>query len=165
MIRKEDYRYFTYGRRVLYDGQQWELRGSMSENVDGMVPAVCAEDVRRHELLTAWKHNHVGLTPEQEAELAGLVHLIPCEACEPADIVRFIDPSYRELFRVTSGDRISVNGDVYRVFSLDTGAYHIAITDGEGRVAGKTLGSCFHICEFAEIAQRRGWHVAPVEQA
>ena len=74
--------------------------------------------------------------------------------------IRFIDPHYKELFRIPDGGRITVTrpmGEMYPNFQeqwvgtckyLDD--YHTEIN-----------GECYHICQFAEIQERLGATYVP----
>ena len=62
--------------------------------------------------------------------------------------IRFIDPDYKELFRIPDGGRITVtrpDGEQYVGTCKYMDETHVSIN-----------GECFHICQFAEIQQRLG---------
>ncbi len=77
--------------------------------------------------------------------------------------IRFIDPNYKELFRIPDGGRIVVTrpmGEMYpgvqeqwvgQCKYLDE--YHTEIN-----------GECYHICQFAEIQERIGSKVEPEKE-
>lgn len=154
--------YMNYGRIVRYSDTEYRLIQDMDEAENGNVKAIRLNDYRRYDLLRAWSRNHVGLTEEQRQEMDSLVCFIPCDECVPTDKIRFIDPNYNTLFTVTNGDTVRVNGSEYEVYALDEGAYHIALIDKDGHNAANVYGGCFHICQFAEIAEKNNWNVEPV---
>ena len=74
--------------------------------------------------------------------------------------IRFINPHYKELFRITDGDNIRIihsdgeNAD-YTCRYIDD--YHVEIGSG--------WNSLLHICQFAEIMERNGSTVIPLRSS
>lgn len=71
--------------------------------------------------------------------------------------IRFIDPQYREKFRICDGDQI-------RITALD-GTYEdktCRYIDGPHVEVGRSL---FHICEFAEVMERSGNTILPLRSS
>ena len=164
-MQKTALRYMTYGRIVGYKGEEYKLLGDMGEAEAGQVKAVRMAEKRRYELLLAWSRNQSsGLKEEEQKEMGALVRLIPCKDCVPVEKVRFINSDYKTLFTVTAGDKVNINGRAYEVYPLDEGAYHISLVDENGDNACVTYGGCFHICQFAELAEKNGWDVSPVKE-
>lgn len=74
--------------------------------------------------------------------------------------IRFIDPNYKELFRIPDGDQIRITRSD-GTFVDRTCRYiddcHVEIGDG--------WGSLFHICEFAEQMERSGNKAIPLRSS
>lgn len=71
---------------------------------------------------------------------------------EPKEI-RFIYPDYQEKFRIPDGDQVIVtypSGEVKAFTCKYIDDYHVLVGNNS-----------FHICEFAEVLERRGAHVYP----
>ena len=158
-MEKKYYRFLKMGNLVSLNGEVYKLQGNLSDAEGGLVPAVKAGEYERYNLLCTWSWNGVGITEEQRDEMESLVHQIPCEECEPADVVRFIDSSYNTKFKVRSGDDVNVNGKRYKAFYRDS--YHFVFADEDGHDPFRSYGGCFHICQFAEICEKNGVEVAP----
>ena len=153
MITKEQRRFMRYGKRVMFQNHEYKLVADMTEEKE-TVKAVPVDEYRRYELLTAWSRNSVGLTEEQQEELAAIPQNIPCEECEPANRIRFITSGYQTLFEVSDLGRIFVNGKEKMVVYIDD--YHFYLVNGTG------WAECYHICEFAELCEHNGIAVHPV---
>ena len=74
--------------------------------------------------------------------------------------IRFIDPFYKELFRVADGDKIRViqsdgTHDDYTCRYIDE--YHLEVNSGFDKI--------YHICEFAEMMERNGSTVIPLRSS
>ena len=74
--------------------------------------------------------------------------------------IRFIDPHYKELFRIPDGDMIRITGSdgthsdkVCRYID----DYHLEV--------GSKWNELFHICQFAEITERNGSTVIPLRSS
>ena len=70
--------------------------------------------------------------------------------------IRFIDPHYRELFRIKDGEKIIITTE--RGERLERECHYI---DDYHTKAGNYL---YHICEFAECMQRNGNTYEPKEK-
>lgn len=67
--------------------------------------------------------------------------------------IRFIYPDYQEKFRIPDGDQVIVtypSGEVMAFTCKYIDDYHVLVGNNS-----------FHICEFAEVLERRGAHVYP----
>ena len=74
--------------------------------------------------------------------------------------IRFIDPRYKELFRVQDGQCVRISyadgkEDVCPARYIDD--YHVEL---DGSISGRI----YHICELAEMMERAGAKVEPVEK-
>ena len=69
--------------------------------------------------------------------------------------IRFIDPQYKELFRIPDGERIIVTDRDGK-----TESYSCRYIDNYHTEVGRNL---FHICEFAERMEQGGCTYAPME--
>ena len=68
--------------------------------------------------------------------------------------IRFIDPNYKELFRIEDGDKIRYftnSGEPRHLICRYIDDYHFEATSDRGR-------NLYHICEFAEQYQNQGCH-------
>jgi hypothetical protein len=71
-------------------------------------------------------------------------------------MIRFIDPQYNTLFKIPDGGSIVVtrpNGEQSIGICKYLDETHVAVN-----------GSCYHICQFAEIQQRNGATVEPEKE-
>ena len=69
--------------------------------------------------------------------------------------IRFIDPNYKEKFKLRDGGRISLkgkDGSEYQETCRYIDDYHLEV--------GRNL---YHICEFAERTEQCGYTVEPLE--
>lgn len=159
------FKHMTYGKRVAdREGVGYMLledadkTGAVSE-----VFAVREVNLRRYELLRAWRQNWDRDPKFRERfthniedcikEFFSLRELIDLSAMEPTDKIRFITSDYKTLFNVNNLDYVKVNGEDRRVIFLDN--HHFKF---EG-------GMSYHICEFAEICERHSVQVEPVPKA
>jgi hypothetical protein len=71
--------------------------------------------------------------------------------------IRFIDSSYRELFRIPDGDRIRITRPDGS--TMDLTCRYIDETHME---VGNGWNSLYHICQFAELMERNGNEVVPL---
>lgn len=176
-MRKEDYmdkKYAKYMRswklvKNERTGTEYKLLEDMDEGKD-TVKAVNTEVLKRYELLSAWirnwDENSCGFrdrfTEDIEscrAERKGYEEHIRVSDVEPANMVRFITPDYKEKFRVRDLTLINVDGKPARVVYLDD--CHFAFADG---ISLSFFGGCLHICHFAELCQRGGICVEPADE-
>ena len=77
--------------------------------------------------------------------------------------IRFIDSRYNELFRIPDGGCIKINlnnGGTLTGKCKYIDDYHFTLTQ-----AGKMYGEIYHIRRFAEINERNGNVVEPVEES
>ena len=68
--------------------------------------------------------------------------------------IRFIDSSYRELFRIPDGGKINItlnNGEQLTRQCKYIDDYHFEL----GKM-GSNYGNVYHICQFAKIMERNG---------
>lgn len=76
--------------------------------------------------------------------------------------IRFIDPNYKELFRIEDGDRIRYftnSGEPRHLICRYIDDYHFEATSDRGK-------NLYHICEFAEQYQNQGCHgIIPLRQS
>lgn len=96
------------------------------------------------------------LSEEEKNRLSDMVTYADAASFETADTIRFITSKYETLFRIRNLGRIIVNGTEQRVVYLDD--THFTFTEGSGAFG------CFHICHFAELVEKNGWTVEPVEE-
>jgi len=74
--------------------------------------------------------------------------------------ILFIDPQYREKFRIPDGDRIRIirgNGTWRDCSCRYIDEYHVEVGSG--------WNSLFHICQFAEIMEQNGSTVIPLRSS
>ena len=76
--------------------------------------------------------------------------------------IRFIDPNYKELFRIEDGDKIRYftnSGEPRHLICRYIDDYHFEATSDRGK-------NLYHICEFAEQYQNQGCHgIIPLRQS
>lgn len=76
--------------------------------------------------------------------------------------IRFIDPNYKELFRIEDGDKIRYftnSGKPRHLICRYIDDYHFEATSDRGK-------NLYHICEFAELYQNHGCHgIIPLRQS
>ena len=157
-MEKKLMEYMRIGHKAEYAGKEYSLLDSIKETCP-TVKAVDMSNKCRYELLRAWSQNHVGVTDAQRKEMLSYEEQIPTDALVPSDKIRFITSDYKTKFEVKNFDFVIVNEKKVQVAYLD--AYHFAFV-------GQSLplwGGCFHICHFAEICERNGNHVAPIQKS
>ena len=74
--------------------------------------------------------------------------------------IRFIDSSYKELFRLTDGDKIRLKyeyGEPADYFCRFIDEYHLEVNHKRDTI--------FHICEFAETVERHHTQVIPLRSS
>ena len=74
--------------------------------------------------------------------------------------IRFIDPSYKELFRIPDGDQIRIirnDGTFIDRTCRYIDDYHVEVGSG--------WDSLFHICQFAEMMERNGNTIIPLRSS
>jgi hypothetical protein len=74
--------------------------------------------------------------------------------------IQFIDPNYKELFRIPDGGRIVVTrpmGEMYPGVQEEWVGHCKYLNETHAEINGE----CYHICQFAEIQQRIGSTVKP----
>ena len=98
-MKTEFVRYMRLGKRVAMGEEKYILVRDAKEG-DTELQAVNQKDYSRYDLLWHWSRNHVGVTPEQEAEMKGYVELLPVAECTPDNDVRIMDSYWNEKFRV-----------------------------------------------------------------
>jgi hypothetical protein len=69
---------------------------------------------------------------------------------EPANKIQFITPNYKTKFEVKNLDSILVNGESRRVIFLDETHFQFE------------KGSCYHICQWAELCDKNGIEINPI---
>lgn len=155
-------KHMTYGKRVKdHDGTAYMLLEDADKTgANPEVYAVREENLRRYELLRAWRQNwdrdprfrerFTHNIDECMVEFFSLRELIDLTAMEPADKIRFITTDYKTLFEVNNLDFVKVNGEEKRAIFLDS--HHFKFENGW----------FYHICEFAEMCERHGAKVEPV---
>lgn len=152
-MKKEDRKYMRFGKLVSLNGVTYKLYEDMSEEKE-TVKAVREENVGRYSRLRAWSQNSVGLTEEQRKEMEGYEEEIACDACEPANMIRFIDSHYHDLFKIRDLESVIVGDNkVYRAVYIDS--THMWM------IGEKGWPNVYHICEFAEMRERNGLSVRP----
>lgn len=155
---KQFARYMRIGKKVEIAGTVYQLIEDMRENKE-TVKAVNEKNLRRYELLRAWSRNHVGVTEEQAQEMKGYEEELVIESVEPHNKVRFITSDYKTKFEVNDLSNVIVDGVTARVAYLDE--CHFTFVD---KINTNLYGGCFHICQFAELCEKNGIEVKPVEK-
>ena len=155
---KQFARYMRIGKKVEIAGTVYQLIEDMRENKE-TVKAVNEKNLRRYKLLRAWSQNHVGVTEEQAQEMKGYEEELVIESVEPHNKVRFITSDYKTKFEVNDLSNVIVDGVTARVAHLDE--YHFTFVD---KINTNLYGGCFHICQFAELCEKNGIEVKPVEK-
>ena len=76
--------------------------------------------------------------------------------------IRFIDPNYKELFRIEDGDKVRYStrsGETRQMTCRYIDDYHFEANSYRGN-------NLYHICEFAELYQNHGCHgIIPLRQS
>ena len=154
-MKKEYVRYMRLGKRVAVGNEKYILVRDAKAG-DTELQAVNESNYRRYDRLRAWSRNHVGVTPEQEAEMNGYIELLPVANCTPDNDVQIMDGNWDERFRVKDLTEILFNGEKRTVNWLDDCHFDF--------VGHPTIYGCFHIYQFGELTERRGWQVEPAEK-
>ena len=152
-MKAELVRYMRLGKSVAMGEEKYILVRDAKAG-DTELQAVNQKDYSRYDLLRAWSRNHVGVTPEQEAEMKGYVEFLPVAECTPDNDVRIMDSDWNEKFRVKDLDNILFNGEKRTVNWLDD--YHFDF------VGHPTIYGCFHIYQFGELWKKLEWEVNQV---
>lgn len=74
--------------------------------------------------------------------------------------IRFIDPHYKELFRIPDGDKIRIlrsDGTQADLTCRYIDEYHLEV--------GGSWDNLYHICQFAEVMERNGSTVIPLRSS
>lgn len=166
MIEKGLRKYMRYGNTVAHDktGVVYKLLDDMDENME-FVKAVNTSNLKRYDLLSAWVRNwdsdSSGFRKRFEengedieavrAERESLITEVKCDDVSTADKVRFITPNYETLFEVKNLGKVLLNGKVRQVFFIDE--CHFGFVEN---------GNIYHICEFAELAEKHNAKVEPL---
>ena len=160
-------KFMKWGRQVesCYTGIKYKIIEDMSEDKE-TVMAVSVENWRRYELLKAWESNWEryqsfrdrfdGDIEDCIAERKGYEVSLQIDSVKPIDEVRFIDPNYATRFTVKNFGSVKVNGELRKVFYIDPSHFGFITKNNEE-------GSVFHVCEFAELCDRKGIDVQKVE--
>ena len=98
-MKAEFVRYMRLGKRVAVGNEKYILVRDAKAG-DTELQAVNESNYRRYDRLRAWSRNHVGVTPEQEAEMNGYIELLPVADCTPDNDVQIMDGNWDERFRV-----------------------------------------------------------------
>ena len=167
MIAKTLRKYMRYGKLVESDwtGETYKLLDDMDESKE-FVKAVNTSDLRRFDLLSAWVRNwdsdSSGFRKRFEengedieavrAERESFITELKCDNVSTADKVRFITPNYENLFEVKNLGKVLVNGKAKPVYYIDE--CHFGFIEH---------GCIYHICELAELAERNGIKVEPLQ--
>ena len=167
MIAKNLRKFMRYGKLVESDwtGETFKLLDDMDENME-FIKAVNTSNLRRFDLLSAWVRNwdsdSNGFRKRFEengqdieavrAERESLITEVRCDDVSTADKVRFITPNYENRFEVKNLGKVLVNGKVRQVYFIDE--CHFGFVEN---------GCIYHICEFAELAERNGIKVEPLK--
>lgn len=113
------------------------------------IRAVRNDRKREYDLRMAWIRNNVGDPVEHRMAIASMTTLLPTHRMVPSDKVRFVTSRYNDLFYAPNFGIVKVDGEPRQVYFVDD--YHF----------GFVGGSVFHICEYAEMRERRGIQIAP----
>ncbi len=160
LVRSDLYTYaehIGFGSRVrdIYTGEVYRtVEDEFTRDPDG-TECVAEKDYKQYLNLKS-KEEIGALTEEEKKQLSTMVTYADAGSFETADTIRFITPKYETLFRIRNLGRILVNGTEKRVVYLDD--THFTFTEGSGAFG------CFHICQFAELVEKNGWTVEPIEE-
>lgn len=160
-----------YGNKVAKDGVEYRLIDVPDQN--GLVSAVTMADYEKWDRLRAWIHNYIkserfkqGMEEKGKplemlkAEKREYEVKLDLKTFKPADMVRFIEPDYKEKFRIRNGEQICIIGTdskLYTVVFIDD--YHMELF--QEKDSGMVSEGVYHICEFAEFCSRNGLTVRP----
>ena len=112
------------------------------------IRAVRSDRKREYDLRIAWIRNNVGDPAKHRLAIASMTTLLPARRMIPSDMIRFITSRYNDLFYVPNFGTVLVDGKPRQVYYIDDCHF------------GFVGGSVFHICEYAEMRERRGIQIA-----
>ena len=160
---KQYAKYMRSGKVVKcsWTGCDYKLIENMDESAD-KVKAVLSSNYERYSLLGVWMVNwkkdekfrerFTGNIEDCAKEREKYVAELRIADVTPANKIRFITPDYTTKFEVMDLGRVKVNGKVERVYFIDE--YHF----------GFVGGLAYHICQYAEVCERSGIEVEPIER-
>lgn len=152
-MEKNFARFMKWGKLVKYSSNEvFKLVENMSDSNE-LVKAVNMGNWQRYELLKAWINNwesdsmgfrdrFTGNIEDCKVEKQSYETELKISDIEPANKIRFITSDYKTKFEITDFDSVLVNGEPKRAIYLDE--YHFQFEKG----------SCYHICQWAEICER-----------
>lgn len=175
MLSKHFAPYMICGKTVESDwtGDVFKLIEDMDTD-KGTTKAVNIQNWNRYNLLGAWIQNWEQDRPgfranfarnfslsmdEVKEERQGYEEVLKLSCIKPHDKIRFITVDYKPKFSVRDLSQISINGKAGRVAYIDEN--HFAFVD---KFSIKRYGSCFHIAQFAELCEKNGIEVKPLEK-
>ena len=160
---KQFAKYMKYGKVVecSWTAGHYKLIEDMDEAKE-TVMAVAVDNWRRYELLGAWMRNwdkdekfrerFTGNIEECAKERKGYEEELRIKYVKPANRIRFITSEYKTIFEADDLSMVLVDGKSKRAYYIDE--YHF----------GFVGGLAYHICQFAEICERSGIEVKPIEK-
>lgn len=158
-IKEEFWKKVDYRKKVVRDSDGVVFCIAYeSDTKDDKRLAVRETDYADYRRIYGWLHS--GKTsPENavavyQAELGTLITEISLEGVSPADMVKFVAPTYETKFYVEDFGKITIDGEEYTVSYIDE--YHFDLINEKG------YGTPYHICQFAEFMERSGRVVKPV---
>ncbi len=146
-------RFMKWGKLVKnLSNVTFKLVENMNDNSE-LVKAVNMDNWQRYELLKAWIRNweansmgfrerFTGNIEDCKVEMHSYEVELQISDIEPANKIRFITSDYKTKFEVMDFDIILVNGESKRVIYLDECHFQFE------------KGSCYHICQWAEICEK-----------
>ena len=160
---KQYAKYMKYGKVVecSWTAEHYKLIEDMDESKD-TVKAVAVDNWRRYELLGAWIRNwnkdekfrerFTGNIEECTKEHDGYETELRIADVTPANKIRFITSEYKTIFEADDLSLVKVDGKAKRAYYIDECHF------------GFVGGLAYHICQFAEICERSGIEVKPIEK-
>lgn len=162
-------KYMKYGKTVKsrLTGKTFKLVEDMDEK-KSTVEVVNIENKARYDLLGAWIRNweqnccgfrerFEGNIEDCRKERQSYVEKVKISDVEPNDVIRFITPGYETKFEVKDLSVVSVGGKLARVVYVDD--YHFSFAYCDMSI----WCGCFHICQYAELCERNGIEVKPID--
>jgi len=159
--------YMKWGKLVknVATGKIYKLVEDMNGEKDD-VRVVSMNNLDRYNLLHAWVRNweqnsmgfresFTGNIEDCKVEVQGYEEYVNITDIEPHNTIRFITSNYQDKFRVKDLSDILMDGNVRKVVYLDE--THFTFTVGSGGFG------CFHICQYAELCEKNGIEVLPIE--
>jgi len=157
-MEKNYARFMKWGKLVKFPSGETFILIENMDNGSDFVKAVNMDNWRQYELLKAWISNYesnsmgfrkrfTGNIEDCKTEMAGYETKLQISGLEPANKIRFITSDYKTRFEITDFDSVLVNGEPRRAIFLDE--YHFQFENG----------SCYHICQWAEICEKNGIEV------